>query len=123
MIEVKISTLGTELVLPADSLTNGTTTAAVHFIFDETWAGYEPKIAVFSNETQTAQAEINSEGIAVIPPVILATLWRFVSVGVNAEDNGAYSPFIRIGQVLPSGKNGQDGKFVTIEQLQNILLD
>ena len=122
---INVSDTGLDVIPPRDTLTQGSdNTLLCEFEFSGAWQECTEINAVFTDGINSATAPVTANA-CVIPVEILQNPWRFVYISLNGSNLGGLitSPFVRLGQVLPSAYGGEGGKFVTMAQLQEILLD
>lgn len=120
---IQVSDSGLEVIPPRDTLTQGSeNTLTIEFQFSGQWLECTEINAVFTDYINSAITQVTG-GACVIPVGVLQNPWRFVSLSLNGTSLSGVitSPFVRIGQVLPSAMGGEGGKFVTMAQLMEIL--
>lgn len=120
---IQVSDAGLEVIPPRDTLTQGSeNTLTIEFQFSGQWLECTEINAVFTDDINSATTPVTG-GACVIPVEVLQNPWRFVSLSLNGTSASGVitSPFVRIGQVLPSAMGGEGGKFVTMAQLMEIL--
>ena len=120
---IQVSDSGLEVIPPRDTLTQGSeNTLLLEFEFSGQWLLCNEYNAVFTDGINSATVPVTG-GACVIPVEVLQNPWRFVSLSLNGTSASGVitSPFVRIGQVLPSAIGGEGGKFVTMAQLMEIL--
>ena len=120
---IQVSDSGLEVIPPRDTLTQGSeNTLLLEFEFSGQWLLCNEYNAVFTDDINSATVPVTG-GACVIPVEVLQNPWRFVSLSLNGTSASGVitSPFVRIGQVLPSAIGGEGGKFVTMAQLMEIL--
>lgn len=120
---IHVSDTWLEVIPPRDTLTQGSeNTLLCEFEFSGQWLLCNEYNAVFTDDINSATVPVTG-GACVIPVEVLQNPWRFVSMSLNGTSASGVitSPFVRIGQVLPSAMGGEGGKFVTMAQLMEIL--
>lgn len=120
---IQVTDTGLEVIPPRDTLTQGSeNTLTITFEFTGQWLECTEINAVFTDDINSATTPVTG-GACVIPVEVLQNPWRFVSLSLNGTSASGVitSPFVRIGQVLPSAIGGEGGKFVTMAQLMEIL--
>lgn len=125
MTEIEVTGTVAKIIPPRDTYTQGQLgTARLHFTFDAAWQGYTDLKAIFDCGVASADAAIvNYE--CTVPQDVLATPYRIISISISGNDgtSAISTAWVRLGQVLPSGTSGGGGRFVTFDELAQMLLD
>ena len=125
MTEIEVTGTVAKIIPPRDTYTQGQLgTARLHFTFDAAWQGYTDLKAIFDCGVASADAAIVNDECTV-PQDVLATPYRIISISISGNDgtSAISTAWVRLGQVLPSGTSGGGGRFVTFDELAQMLLD
>ena len=125
MTEIEVTGTVAKIIPPRDTYTQGQLgTARIHFTFDADWQGYTDLTAVFDSGLASADAAIINDECTV-PQDVLATPYRIIQISISGNDgtNAISTAWVRLGQVLPSGTTGGGGRFVTFDELAQMLLN
>ena len=125
MTEIEVTGTVAKIIPPRDTYTQGQLgTARLHFTFDDAWQGYTDLKAIFDCGVASADAEIVNDECTV-PQDVLATPYRIISISISGNDgtSAISTAWVRLGQVLPSGTSGGGGRFVTFDELAQMLLN
>lgn len=125
MTEIEVNGTVAKIIPPRDTYTQGQLgTARLHFTFDDAWQGYTDLKAIFDCGVASADAAIVNDECTV-PQDVLATPYRIIQISISGNDgaNAISTAWVRLGQVLPSGTSGGGGRFVTFDELAQMLLN